>query len=325
MAPFKSSLARSAGKLLGVFRERDVSLRGYKQESRILKASGPITATGGNKYTPGNGFIYHAFINSMNSGPNGVFAQTEGGDTVKILIVAGGGGGGGGYYAGGGGGGGILEGTLAEHQPGSFTITVGAGGAGGIGAPGNATNGQNSVFDAVTALGGGYGGSGPRTPDQSGGDGGSGGAASYYVGAEAGQGSALAQPAPSEYTSYGQPGGLSQTPGTVGGGGGGARATSQPNNINGGFGQAFPTWPSSVIPILTPLNPVMGSSNNTYGGGGGGAPSGDAGEGGGGLGGSAAAGSDYLGGGGGGSATPVSPGTGGAGGDGIVLIRYSAT
>jgi len=227
MAPFKSSLARSAGKLLGVFRERDVSLRGYKQESRIVNASGPITATGGNKYTPGDGFIYHAFINSMNSGPNGVFAQTAGGDTVKILIVAGGGGGGGGYYAGGGGGGGILEGTLTEHQPGSYTITVGAGGAGGIGAPGNATNGQNSVFDAVTALGGGYGGSGPRSPDQNGGDGGSGGAASYY--ASPGKGSALDQPAPGEYTSYGTPGGLSQTPGTVGGGGGGARAT--PNLI----------------------------------------------------------------------------------------------
>ena len=327
MAPFKSSLARSVGKLLGVFSERDLSLRGATQSSRLPKPSGPITATGGNKYTPGDGFIYHAFINSMNSGPNGVFAQTAGGDTVKILIVAGGGGGGGGYYAGGGGGGGILEGTLAEHQPGSFTITVGAGGAGSANATGNASNGQNSVFDAVTALGGGKGGSGPGTND-SGGDGGSGGGSSYYV-APPGKGSALAQPAPGEYTSYGQPGGSSRAPGTSGGGGGGAREPSptvgnQPNNINGGFGQSFPTWPSSVIPILTPLNPVMGSSNNTYGGGGGGAPSGDAGEGGGaaGSGGTGVAASDYLGGGGGGSSGNAG---GGAGGDGIVLIRYSAT
>jgi len=329
MAPFKSSLARSAGKLLGVFRERDVSLRGYKQESRIVNASGPITATGGNKYTPGDGFIYHAFINSMNSGPNGVFAQTAGGDTVKILIVAGGGGGGGGYYAGGGGGGGILEGTLAQHQPGSYTITVGAGGAGSAGASGSAGTGENSVFDTVTALGGGRGGSGPGTDEeQSLLAGGSGGGKSYYPTPTDG-GGATPQPAPGDFTSYGQPGGLNRAPGTVGGGGGGARQPSgpvgnQPNNINAGFGQSFPTWPSSVIPILTPLNPVMGSSNNAYGGGGGGAPSGDAGEGGGGAGsgGAGGAGSDYLGGGGGGASGTAA---GGAGGDGIVLIRYSAS
>ena len=320
MAPFKSSLARSAGKLFGVSRERDLSLRGFRQQDRVPIETGPITATGGNKYTPGNGFIYHAFINSMNSTPDGVFTQTAGGDTINVLIVAGGGGGGGGYYAGGGGGGGILEGNLALHQPGTYTVTVGGGGAGGIAATGNASNGQNSIFDLVTALGGGYGGSGPRSPDQSGGDGGSGGAASYYV--NPGAGSALTQPAPGDYTSYGNVAGDSRVGGTVGGGGGGAGEGDSGNT--GGNGQAFPTWPSSVIPILVPLNPEMGASNNTYGGGGGGAPSGGGGVGGGGDA-AGGAGSDYLGGGGAGSATPSAPGTGGAGGDGIVLIRYSAT
>ena len=329
MAPFKSSLARSVGKLLGVYRKRDLSLRGVKQTTREDLATGPITATGGNKYTPGNGFIYHAFINSMNSSPNGVFSQTAGGDTINILIVAGGGGGGGGYYAGGGGGGGILEGTLGGHQPGSFPITVGAGGAGSVNASGSAGTGENSAFDIVTALGGGRGGSGPGTDEaQSLLAGGSGGGKSYYP-TPADGGLATPQPAPGDFTSYGQPGGLNRTPGTVGGGGGGARQPSptvgnQPNNINAGFGQPFPTWPSSVIPILTPLNPAMGASNNTYGGGGGGAPSGDAGEGGGGAGSAGAgnAGKDYLGGGGGGASATA---TGGAGGDGIVLIRYSAT
>ena len=43
--PFKSTLAKSAGKLFGVFRERDLSLRGYAQSSRFI--SGMITATGG--------------------------------------------------------------------------------------------------------------------------------------------------------------------------------------------------------------------------------------------------------------------------------------
>jgi len=319
MAPFKSSLARSAGKLFGVSRERDLSLRGLEQQDRVHLATGPITATGGNKYTPGNGFIYHAFTNSMNSTPDGVFTQTAGGDTVKILIVAGGGGGGGGYYAGGGGGGGILEGNLVLHQPGTFTVTVGGGGVGGVTLNGTATNGENSSFDVVTALGGGKGGSGPGT-DDSGGDGGSGGGSSYYVGP--GIGSALTQPAPNEYTPYGNDSGASRTPGTVGGGGGGAGAAG--TGITAGSGQAFPTWPSSVIPILVPLNPEMGASNNTYGGGGGGAPSGAGGVGGGGAA-AAGAGSDYLGGGGAGSASPSLPGTGGAGGDGIVLIRYSAT
>ena len=329
MAPFKSSLAKSAGKLFGVFKEADLSLRGATQSSRKFLESGPITATGGNKYTPGNGFIYHAFINPMNSSPNGVFVQTAGGATINILIVAGGGGGGGGYYAGGAGGGGILEGTLLQHQPGSFTITVGAGGAGSANATGSAGTGENSVFDTVTALGGGKGGSGPGTDEAASLlAGGSGGGKSYYPTPNAG-GVATPQPAPGEYTSYGQPGGETRSPGTVGGGGGGAREPggpggNQPNNINAGFGQPFPTWPSSVIPILTPLNPVMGASNNTYGGGGGGAPSGDAGEGGGGAspGGAGGAGSDYLGGGGGGASGTAA---GGAGGDGIVLIRYSAT
>ena len=44
MAPFKSSLAKSAGKLFGVFRQADLSLRGATQTTRHLSFS----ATGGN-------------------------------------------------------------------------------------------------------------------------------------------------------------------------------------------------------------------------------------------------------------------------------------
>ena len=36
MAPFKSSLAKSAGKLFGVFREADLSLRGATQSTRQI-------------------------------------------------------------------------------------------------------------------------------------------------------------------------------------------------------------------------------------------------------------------------------------------------
>ena len=47
MAPFKSSLSRSAGKLFGVSRGRDTSLRGYTQTSRfVLNAPDMVLDTG---------------------------------------------------------------------------------------------------------------------------------------------------------------------------------------------------------------------------------------------------------------------------------------
>ena len=42
--PFRSSLVRSAGKLFGVFREADLSLRGVVQSSRKIAVA--ISATG---------------------------------------------------------------------------------------------------------------------------------------------------------------------------------------------------------------------------------------------------------------------------------------
>ena len=47
MTPFKSSLARSVGKLLGVYKDTDLSLRGDVQEYSRLKP-GVIVASGGN-------------------------------------------------------------------------------------------------------------------------------------------------------------------------------------------------------------------------------------------------------------------------------------
>ncbi len=44
MAPFKSSLARSAGKLFGVFKEADLSLRGATQSTRHVITG--LNATG---------------------------------------------------------------------------------------------------------------------------------------------------------------------------------------------------------------------------------------------------------------------------------------
>ena len=86
--------------------------------------------------------------------------------SVEYLVVGGGGGGGGAYdtgSAGGGGGGLVLTGTLSTTPGNIYSIVVGAGGAGGIGSspsPPNETagsNGSDSIFDIITAYGGGGG------------------------------------------------------------------------------------------------------------------------------------------------------------------------
>ena len=82
--------------------------------------------------------------------------------TCEVLLVAGGGGGGGGYYTGGGGAGGILHATSTTVQKGTYSITIGQGGTGGT-SNGNTdgTNGGDTVFNNITAIGGGFGPTGP--------------------------------------------------------------------------------------------------------------------------------------------------------------------
>jgi Tfp pilus assembly protein PilW len=88
--------------------------------------------------------------------------KPTGNQTVKVLVVAGGGGGGTNMGGGGGGGGVIYNPSYAVTSQ-AYSITIGLGGNGapaGTGAhpsiPG--TNGGNSVFDTLTAIGGGWGG-----------------------------------------------------------------------------------------------------------------------------------------------------------------------
>ena len=85
MAPFKSSLARSAAKLFGVFNQTDLSLRGATQSTRLEEPSKTV-ATGGTKFTSGDQ-TYHLFHTSstlvMTSGPGNL--------TAEIFLVAGGG------------------------------------------------------------------------------------------------------------------------------------------------------------------------------------------------------------------------------------------
>ncbi|MFM1790542.1 MAG: hypothetical protein RLZZ526_869, partial [Actinomycetota bacterium] len=77
--------------------------------------------------------------------------------SIDVLVVAGGGGGGADAAGGGGGGGVIYQQSYAVA--GAKTVTVGAGGVGGRNSTSTvASSGSNSVFGALTAIGGGRGG-----------------------------------------------------------------------------------------------------------------------------------------------------------------------
>ena len=85
MAPFKSSLARSASKLLGVFRDRDTSIRGYKQEARRPPETITITASGVGEAIRSGG---KAYISWTSSGAvvTGVLTATSGSFTGNVSV-----------------------------------------------------------------------------------------------------------------------------------------------------------------------------------------------------------------------------------------------
>ena len=71
--------------MLGVFRERDLSLRGATQTERPVTV--PFVATGGTTYTPGNGCKYHVFTHPNSDN----FTVASSSKDVEALIFAGGG------------------------------------------------------------------------------------------------------------------------------------------------------------------------------------------------------------------------------------------
>ena len=236
---------------------------------------------------------------------------------VEYLVVAGGGGGGGGYQAGGGGAGGLLTGIVSVAAGASYTVTVGAGGtAGPSSTTPNGGNGVNSVFGSIASIGGGGGGAygtAQSTAGSTGASGGSGGGAGCVNFASVTQG-----PAGQGTSGQGNAGGpvVGYASPFCGGGGGGAGTVGLTGGIttaNGGAGIA-----SSISGTVT-----------TYAGGGGGGAYSGTGPGTGGVGGggngststnNGSSGSTNTGGGGGGSGDVGY--TGGAGGSGIVVVRY---
>jgi hypothetical protein len=238
---------------------------------------------------------------------NGTFTVFSPG-TVEYLIVAGGGSGGS-FEGGGGGAGGLILGST-QVNAGEYPVTVGPGGESiPAGVSGRGFNGSNSSAFGFTAIGGGGGGAGSGTsgPGQ---PGGSGGGGAGNIGGFTNQ--------PGTGTSgQGNNGGIGTNTFNGGGGGGagsvGGDAVSGTSGGDGGDGLQIS---------------ITGTPTYYAGGGGGMSNNGDAAAGTGGLGGggggsestNGVAGINGLGGGGGGCRGVHASG---AGGSGVVIIRYT--
>ena len=252
-------------------------------------AAVPVVATGGNTVADIGGYRIHTFISS------GTFTVTSG-DNVEVLVVGGGGSGGtstGGLGGGGGGGaGGLIYNLYNTITAQVYNVTVGNGGASVIVGSSRGNNGSNSVFNSLTAIGGGGGGRG--TPGDPGSVGGSGGGAGYngYT-FLAGSLGVLGQ---------GSKGGDTLS-NNNGGGGGGAGGVGGNTNLGGPSGNGGLGGPGLS-------NSISGTSIIYSKGGGGGSPPGGF-----------ANGVANTGNGGSG-VYAAEMASSGAGGSGIVIIRY---
>ena len=319
-----------------------------------------ITATGGTVLTCGN-FKTHVFTGPGTFCVSST-GNPSGSNSVEYLVVAGGGSSGRYIVGGGGGGGFRTYTDLGSASPlnapaklpvsaQGYPITVGGGGA-GIGTPGQSpapggnsqgNQGSTSSFSTISSAGGGSGGN----DGAAGGNGGSGGGTGRNNSC-AGQGNTPPVAPPQGQNGGDAPGGSN---GGGGGGGAGGTGSASPNSPtpkiggpggsgsfvpDGFFGPTAPSYGQSPTP-LAPNGRYFaggggGSSYDTCGYGG---PMNNGGAGGGGAGTVARPGGSPIsicdgvpgtvntGGGGGGPG--VSSGfsaAGGAGGSGIVVIRY---
>ena len=217
--------------------------------------------------------------------------------TIDLLIVGGGGAGVGGGTGGGGGGGagGLVSDSYAVFGT-PITITIGAGGAAESSSGANTTIASSSLN--LTALGGGMGATGTATAAS----GGSGGGAGTTYGNGFGLPGAGLQPA-SQWGGFGNGGGTAAA--YFPGAGGGAGAAGGTFTGNGGVGKEYDI-----------------SGISTYYAGGGGTNYSAGGAGGGGSGGYYGPSINGTANTGGGGAGGMYSNTGGAGGSGIVIIRY---
>lgn len=294
-----------------------------------LQTNSPIVATGGTITTYSSGgtdYKVHTFLS------NGTFAVTNASispyNQLEFLIVGGGGAGGGRYMGGGGGAGGYLSSVTGELSGGNsaalpkvaatvanHSVVVGGGGTGrsdGI----RGDQGISSSALGYTALGGSGGGSWDQSQKAAGSNGGSGGGHSGYLASTPSNGTA----------GQGFRGAAGQIYG--GGGGGGAGAVGNAGNSGeggtGGIGRQSAIRNGSLVYYAGGGGggDYTGTGTNAGGLGGGGfgaaGPSNSSG-------GNPGPGTANTGGGGGGcnGYNDTTAGrTSGAGGSGIVIIRY---
>jgi len=244
---------------------------------------------------------------------SGTFSVPTGVTQADVLLVAGGAAGGGNMGGGGGAGGLIYRPNFPVTPGGTITVTVGDGGPSpgyGGGVPG-----QDSVFDTLTAKGGG-GGGGPGGNGLSGGSGG--GSAHNSPNPAGGPATQPTQPGDSGTYGFGNPGGNSASgePYRSGGGGGAGAAGSPGPNGSGGNGKAY-----TIADGTTPVYYAGGGGGRGQDPGQGDAPGG---QGGGGASGSSGTAGQANKGGGGGASKWQTQGGGLAapGGKGIVIVSY---
>lgn len=299
---------------------------GTAQDMVISAANVAITTTcTGTVQTTSEGYTIVAFKTTETctwTPPQDVFS-------VDYVVVAGGGGGGVGR-GGGGGAGGLRTGSLSVTPGSATSVTVGAGGAGGA-SDSRGSSGGNSVFGSITSVGG--GGGGGYNAVQTGLAGGSGGGGAGASGDTTYAGGAGT-------TGQGTNGGSNSSKCAnnqrcSGGGGGGAAQAGAPGSVNyeggaGGDGRGV-AWITSSVASSLGVGETSAGTVYFAGGGGGStmnsaAYSGGAGGLGGGADGLAVSGTTppaaMANTGGGGGANAGTPGPGGVGGSGVVIVRY---
>ena len=332
--PNDSSVTNRTGVELDYFGNRTIvftygnfdSTLGHTNVESAAKAGVICANTSASEIPPHFG----TFTMSGTASGQTTYSWTPPGDCVAdVLVVAGGGGGGGSPHASGGGGGGLILRPNVFVKGEGNTIKVGNGGNGGTGALTDpwsgqrGSNGNNSIFNDLTAIGGGGGG---RYNNEIGLDGGSGGG-SEERSTVAGSGTQSSQSGDSGTYGYGNNGAVATT-NYRSGGGGGAGGAGISNEGNGGIGK--------YIDFARNYG-----EDGWFSGGGGGGVYGDGGDYGdgtertqGGLGGGGTGGTEGGGdgngengqahtGGGGGGAERSEQGTGGNGGSGIVIVKFS--
>jgi len=327
MAPFKSTQSFSVGQFLKTFRNRDgfgpAALNSSVRTDRIPK----LEATGGATTIPGNGYKYHF----LTANPHTFIITLQPGVVDVNYIVVGGGGAGGQYPStgnsgGGGGAGGFITGTFPNMAEGSYPVTIAAQTAAVVG-----TDGNSSVFNSLTAYGGGSGSPGYTAAGNPGASGGGGGGAGPTAGGIGDKVVPGGPAIPGPLSPQGNPGGIggpaSNTGYAGGGGGAGEAGEESPGTASGKGGDGLPAF-SGDTGIPSDYGTVGPSAGRWFAGGGAGGPyggvPGGAGAGGGGDVGAdpaAAVRLDALNNTGGGGAG-VSADTIGKGGSGIVILRY---